>query len=262
MGETKHYAYECHCSLDDHFLATFTNELLAYLRDYFIWYALKHEVGENGKLHVHFACVKEMAKADSEEERCPGGITKWNLKQQMLTRCPQLAAYIAAMNTQKFWQVFAPLKSDVFIVSYMQKEGDLVYHRLPKDHLELVPYFSELQKKKKLNTDYETWVADYENDLRFPKPATFESVWNFFQQKFLDNEYKILADKKRLEERCDEVLRQLTGTFVPVPAKRRRTGASDKDSSIGDGCRFCPRCPEPGTPLAPREQFCQNCKRY
>ena len=55
MPEAPHYAYKYTLSTQDDVRGTWTEELLSYVEKNTLWYALKHEVGENYKLHIHLA---------------------------------------------------------------------------------------------------------------------------------------------------------------------------------------------------------------
>ena len=101
----------------------------------------------------------------------------------------------------------------------MQKEGQLQYCKLPKDIVELKPYFADLLSNKPKSSDYEKWYDMYHKDQCLT-PATFESMWQFFGEHMFNirkhNGYiKVVSDPKKLRERCEAMLHYVNGT---VPA--------------------------------------------
>ena len=156
MPEVPHHALELHISLRCDVTGTITDEVLKYLNNYTLWYAMKHELGENGKVHLHCGIVKEVATNVVNPKA--GAQTASNFKRALLRRCPMLQD---AANDANYGIVVAPMKSDVFIAEYMQKEGGLVYFKTPCDLAELTPYFADLQAKKPKNAEYTEWTKMY-----------------------------------------------------------------------------------------------------
>lgn len=133
-------------------------------------YALKHEVGENYKLHIHLAFIYEIQTSASQG----GAKVKSNVLRTIRNHCPPLRDYLET-NPSRYAVSCPALTSDEWIASYLQKEGDLVYSKLPKDLSELKPYFADLQKDKPKNPEFETWKKMYEEDGR-PNHPTFEDI--------------------------------------------------------------------------------------
>lgn len=242
MPEKKHHAHHLDFSFDHDWKATYTAEILRYCEKYPIWYAAKHELGQNGKLHFHLVVVDEILTklGDSEKD---GASTASNKKSHLLRRCPILNAMLA--NHGSRYSVCAhPCKSDLFI-EYMQKEGDLVYYKLPKDIVEMRPYFADLQANKPLSSDYEKWASMYAQDGR-QAPATFESVWQFFGEHMYDiakykGDIKVVADAKKLTERCDAMICYLNQSVPAMPRKRAEKPTTSKESCTS----VCTECETP-----------------
>ena len=142
-----------------------------------------------------------------------------------------------------------------------------MYHNLPKDLIELKPYFAELQIKPK-NPEFHHWAQMYDADQGVV-PSTFESVWTFFGHHMYsphieqDKQIKIVADPKKLTERCHALVCYINGSVPEMPKSQKRKAPDDRPS---EGVRFCPRCiaKDKDAPniLQPREQYCSGCKAY
>jgi hypothetical protein len=222
MPECRHHAHHLDFSFDHDWKATYTAEILAYCKRYPIWYAAKHEVGENGKLHFHLVLVDEILTKLSQNDK-DGASTASNKKAHLLRRCPRLKDMLANHGS-RYSVCSHPCKSDYFI-EYMQKEGELVYYKLPKDIAELRPYFADLLAKKPLSADFEKWVTMYRNDER-PVPATFKDVWQFFGEHMYLCQYngdiKVVTDTLKLTQRCDAMIHYVNGTVPEVPKSRQQ----------------------------------------
>lgn len=262
MPEVPHYCFKYTLSTNCDVRGSWTQELLSYATNNTLWYALKHETGEQYKLHIHFAFVYEIQDSQSNG----GAKTASNVKRTIMNACPTLKDYLMD-NPSRYAVTCPPLKSDEWIASYLQKEDELVYYNLPSDLAELKPYFSDLQKEKPKNPEFEAWLKMYEEEHR-PQPATFEDVWKFFgehmyQPQKSGYEIKIVADPKKLTERV-KALKCFINSEVPEMPKSM-LGKRDNESSFGDA-RFCPRCEENGRDapnlLEYRQQFCNLCKKY
>ena len=261
MPEVPHYAYKYTLSTQDDVRGTWTEELLSYVKANTLWYALKHEVGDNYKLHIHLAFVYEIQDAQSNG----GAKVKCNVLRTIRNHCPTLRDYLET-NPSRYAVSCPVLTSDEWIASYLQKEGDLLYYRLPKDLNELKPYFAELQKAKPKNPEYEQWLKMYEDDRR-PVPTTFEEMWKFFGEHMYvpqaqGKEIKIVADPKKLTERVKAMVCYTNGEVPSMPMSV--LGKQTREHFVPS--RYCPRCEEAGCDppnmLEPREQFCWNCKNY
>lgn len=262
MPEVPHYSFKYTLSTECEVRGSWTQEIVNYLDKHTLWYALVAELGENLKTHLHFACVFEIQ--DNNVSASKGAKTISNFKRQILGMCPNLALYLSD-HPSKYAVSVQTLKSDEWIASYLQKEEELKYFRLPKDLAELQPYFADLQKTKPKNPEYDNWRDMYESEGR-PSPATFESVWIFFNEHmYLPGltPLKIMTDNKKLKERTNGLLHYLNGTIPQLIGNKR--SSSDAGSSVFDS-RVCPRCIEADYDvpnlLGPREQYCIRCKKY
>lgn len=256
MPETPHYAFKYTLSTKDDVRGSWTEELLSYVRRNTLWYSLKHEVGENYKLHIHLAFVYEKQDALSNG----GAKVKSNVMRTIRNHCPTLSEYLADNPSQ--YAVSCPaLTSDEWIASYSQKEGELKYFKLPEDLAELKPYFADLQKDKPKNPEYEAYAKMYEEENR-EMPCTFQSAWQFFGEHMYHvqpagKEMKIVSDKKKLSEKA-ESLKCYINCEVPDMPKSTLKRVADLEPH-----RFCPRCPEDSACiLEARQQFCPAHKKY
>ena len=142
----------------------------------------------------------------------------------------------------------------------------MIYSKLPSDLAELKPYFADLQKDKPKNPEYDTWKKMYEDDSR-PYPTTFEDMWMFFGEHMYvpqpeGKEIKIVADPKKLTERVKAMVCYMNSEVPEMP----KSISGQKRSSCGDAVRYCPRCEDSDTDvpniLEPRQQYCNQCKKY
>ena len=262
MPEVPHYAYKYTLSTQDDVRGTWTEELLSYVKNNTLWYALKHELGENYKLHIHLAFVYEIQTNASQG----GAKVKSNVLRTIRNHCPTLRDYLET-NPSRYAVSCPALTSDEWIASYLQKEGDLIYSKLPKDLAELKPYFSDLQKDKPKNPEFESWKKMYEDDRR-PIPTTFEHMWTFFGEHMYvpqqeGKEIKIVADPKKLTERVKAMVCYVN---CEVPEMPKSMLGKRGSSSCGDTVRYCPRCEasDRDVPniLEFRQQFCNQCRNY
>lgn len=259
MPETPHYAFKYTLSPDTEIRATWTQELIGWAKHNCVWYALKHETGDNGKLHLHFAFVIEIQTSSNHA----GAKTGSNVKRTIMNACPNLKEYLMD-NPSRYAVSCPPLHSDEWITTYMQKEGSLMYHQLPSDHLELRPYFSDLQANKVNNPQYEKWYKMYEKDRR-PTPATLESIWTFFgdymYKRDASESIKIVEDPRILMNRVRAFKSYMNMEVPEMPSSI--TGVKPIKY---EAARFCPRCMERDRDapniLGYREQFCPACKNY
>lgn len=274
MPETPHHSFQLHFSLNTDILGTWTNELHNWSKRNCIWYAIKHELGENGKVHIHMVVIYEIQTSTNTG----GAKVISRVKSQMRCMCPQLRAYMEE-NPSQYALVVQSLKSDELIVNYMQKEERLKYFDLPQDLAQLKPYFADMQTVKPKNPEYELWERMYKADNR-TIPSDLESVWNFFGHHMYaecDTPIKILSDPKRLKERVMSTMLFINKSapdFASIfgGAKRLKVNHSRPNSPRfeireKDRPRFCPRCPinrpdKDHQMLTDRKQFCDICVEY
>ena len=239
MPEKRHHAHHLDFSFESPFLGTYTDEILAYCKHFPLWYAFKHELGENGKLHLHLVMVFEEIRRDNDPKK-NGSMTASNCKAHVIRNCPTMQAYLAEHGSRHAICAH-PCYSDRFI-EYMQKEGELKYTKLPADICELQPYFADLLKNKPLSSDFEKWKAMYVKDLRL-RPATFDSCWTFFGEHMYAAPYdiKVLSDKVKLDQRADAMVHYLNGTIPSMLAKRKREAIAPPDDypeCANKACRY------------------------
>lgn len=267
MPEKCHHAFEYTLSTPDEIRGTWTRELVNFCKNHLLWYKMKHELGENEKLHLHIACVLEIASVHKNG----GAQTASNFKRFLLKRCPILSEYLANYGSIHS-VVCAPMRSSVFIAEYLNKESlwyfedaPADYQCLPGDLNELRPYFADMQREKQQNPEYDKWEKMYIHEDNII-PATPATVWDFMQYHFHDrNDIKIVADNKKLKERCVALSAHINKEIPDNPfhsAKKQKTYGSE--SSGFD--RICPRCVAKDVD-APnfcgyRQQFCDGCKKY
>lgn len=258
MPEKPHHSFEFHLSTPDDIRATWTKELHTCCIKYSLWYAIKHEIGESGKLHLHMAFIREIG----EKTYAPnaGAMTASNFRRFVLHKCNTLKQYMLD-NPSRHALVVTPMKSDFFIAEYLQKEGELQYFYTPRDLLEIRPYFADLLKAKIQNPEYDRWELGYKTD-NLQLPATNDSVFAYFHyHMFIANDIKIVSDPKKLKERCIALRHKINKEVPESPfATKPKNTSSDYEF------RVCPRCEEKDVDapnlLRPREQFCDGCKNY
>lgn len=272
MPETPHHSFQLHISLAVDILGTWTNELHRWASRNCLWYAIKHELGENDKVHIHMVVIYEIQTSTNSG----GAKVISRVKSQMFSNCPELRDWMT-VNPSRFALVVQSLKSDELIAEYMQKETILKYHDLPQDLAQLKPYFADMQTNKPKNPEYEVWAAMYKSDNQI-MPATLESVWNFFGHHMYAESttpIKILSDPKRLKERVMSTMLFINKTapdFASIFGGTKRLKLTDPNQegyvvSARDELRFCPRCPvnrpdRDPQHLTHRQQFCENCVGY
>ena len=254
MPETPHHAFQIHISLESDFLGSMTEELISYFKTNTLWYALKHETGESGKLHCHSVCIFEIQTAASTG----GAKTIGNLKRSIRTACPKLRQFLED-HPSRYAVVVQSLKSDELICEYLQKESELKYYKLPSDMCELKPYFADMQKEKPLNPEFDKWEKMYMEEKR-EIPCTFDSSWDFFSDHMdVKNDMKKVCDPRKFNERVNVFVCHINKERRQKPLKRPNSGPVE-------GLRICPRCTEKDVThpqiLEPREQYCRNCKLY
>lgn len=265
MPGSVYHAWEIHLSFAVDITGSWTKELLHWCTRNALWYAIKHELGENGKVHIHMVIIYEIQTALGTKSA--GAKTKDRVLSQMTFWCPQIKQYLIQYPSPHNI-VMAPLKSDELIATYMQKESELAYKDLPLDLCELKPYFADLQTVKPKNPEYDHWAKLYKDDNCI-MPATLESVWNFFGHHMYaecDHPIKILSDPKRLKERVMSTMlyiNKVAPDFEMIfGGKRQKLMTHDPKERP----RFCPRCQDKDRDapniLEPREQFCAMCKNY
>jgi len=254
MPGALHHSFFFTLSVDRDVLATWTNEINNFCISNTIWYAIKHELGDTEKLHLHGVMIFEIQTSISNG----GAKTKSNLTRQLLNHCPHLRDYMIE-HPSKHALVMSPLASDELIVGYMQKESSLKYFVLPQDTFELRPYFADLQAVKPSNPQYDKWEKMYTDDSRV-LPATLESVHYFFGEHQLTDMKKVV-DPRLFNFQCKALFHHINKTVAPFEPPR----ASKAGSSYGE-TRFCKRCIDEDVDapniLEPREQFCALHKKY
>ena len=243
MPEASHHAFEMTISTKDHTTGSMTKELTVYLENHTLWYALKHETGENGKVHIHIAIVYEIG--DRSDNPRAGARTASSAKRTIIRYCPALLAGVSASGGHAV--LVTPMRSDRFI-EYLQKEGDLVIFDLPVDLTEIRPYFADLLGKKQENADYTKWGSMYEQ-AKYPIPVTAKHAWDFFQDKFASNDIRIVADKKKLMDRCVAFTAHMNRERAPNPFEEKPQKRPLE--------RICPQCKI--EPLQYRKQLCGGC---
>ncbi len=272
MSPIPHHALQFNFSVDIDWLGTWTQELEAWCKKYTLWYAIKHEKGENGKVHLHAGIVFE--KVTNENVALPyvGPRRIDNLKRSLVgdrPQLPQLASYIIGMTTQKYAIVISAMMSSIWICEYLQKEGELEYHRMPKDIIELGPYFSDLLgKKKDLSPELIKWCDLYAKYER-PEPATLESCLSMQYEHMtmvpfcVNDPIKAVYDHNKILARAKLMVCSINQTIdmdLFSGLKRKR---NDHPS---EQFRVCPRCIEKDRDspnlLEKREQYCSACKAY
>jgi len=235
MPETPHHALELHLSLNVDVVATWFNEIKAFCMRQCVWYAIKHELGENGKVHIHVAMIFEIVHNNTLSG---GAKTIYNLKVSVKKHCPCLNRYLSD-NPSAYALVVCSMKSDEFIAEYLQKEGSLKYFNLPSDLIELRPYFADLKAKKIRNPEYEGWAALYKDENR-KLPATHETSWEFFSEHmYIESDMKIVSDPKRIKERVIAFTSFVNGSIPEMPKALRGDDWMPPHRQLPSKCHNC-----------------------
>lgn len=233
--------------------AEWTQEILAHVKTpEYAWYALKHELGKNGKLHLHLIAIREICDSNKNG----GAMRPDNYPGYLLRRCPKLNAWCQD-NGSKFTHHCCKLTSTACL-EYMQKEGDLAYYNLPRDTVEMQPYFADLLANRAHNPDFDKWQGMY-MDQHLPMPANPSLVWDFLMREMhLKSSMRIVSDTRKLKERSVALSHYINGqagddtTLESNPFEKKRKLDTKP-------VRVCPRCPFL-TPLEPRKQMCDKCR--
>lgn len=274
MGGTPIYAHCLTMSTNIDFLGSWTEEVHKWMKKHTMWYAIKVEEGDGEahqkKLHLHAGFVFEIATNVNGDLPYVGAKRCDNLKASFYkTHFPLFTEYVTSQPAgTKYALEVHPMSSDHWLSTYMRKEGEMVYHRLPADYQELMPYFADLQsKKKQYNPQYDVWMNMYHADGR-EEPATIESLMKFFLEHMhivpycIDNPIMAVTDNRKLMERCKNLKVHINqeidfDDFMPKTKRAR---------NVIEDLRQCPRCIEKDKDvpniLGPREQFCFACKKY
>lgn len=234
MGGANAFAFAMTISGRDHVTGTMTQEVVAFLKSFCLWYGLKHETRTDGTVHIHAALVFE--KSDKHSSRTMGAQRPDNLKRRIKEALPTVKELVAE-NGPHALQVIT-MTSDVFVVSYMQKEKEMDYLNLPKDTTELIPYFAELHKKKNVNSNYTKWKTLYAEQKR-EMPATFDSTVVALQQWMNNDDTKAIANHRDLAFAASRLMHSLNGTVAEIkdPEETRKRKLEEKKD------RLCPYCP-------------------
>lgn len=273
------YAFQTTIRLNCDFKGTWTQEILEFAKQTNLWYAIKHEMApdsDNPGLHLHYASVNEILTSTQGM----GGKIPSNYNEQIKTHCPSLRAYLSKHGVPQSMKTTA-MRSDWWITEYMRKEGDLVYHKLPLDLLELQPYFSDLVKARDPNPEFSKYKLMYLADKR-PLPATPHECYLFFiYHSQIANDLKSRNDVV-LRDICPKLAIRINGEipdtspFLKAPKiKMLKTDSSHPalhapswaSTDSGSTLRVCPRCYEPGNDpsnhlLKKGHMYCSDCVKH
>ncbi len=264
MPETPHHSFEFHLSTTDDIRGSWTHEIHQFCDTHLLWFAFKHEKGENGKLHLHLAAVREICDSTTNG----GAMTASNFKRFLISKCPTLKSYLAEKGSPHSI-VCPPMKSDQFIAEYMQKEGSLKYFKIPRDLFELQPYFADMQAKKAVNPEYDHWEKSYLKEKR-PMPVTYDSSFHFmYDHMYLERDMKIVLEPRKLKYRVQHFVQYVNRDAYVAPKLTAPSQGIELDRTNPNSeyhFRTCPRCiaKDVDAPnlLMPKEQFCSGCKKY
>jgi hypothetical protein len=252
--DTNYYAHEITLSVNVDFRGTWTQEILAYLDNNFMWYAIKHEQdsAENKKLHLHIGAVKEIGYRQQHPWR--GAVACGNLKKMIKNNCKEFGKYIDDHNQHRAI-VVSKMDSDRWFTIYMQKEADCVYHRMPKDLTELGPYFADLEVEKSKNPEF-TRIAKLYNEEDQELPATAASVWEFLTRHMLIESDMKEWTQKALSEKPPRIAIFINKDIPDNCNPHLKKPKIDRYEEV----RYCQFCPEGVShTLEPRKQKCYAC---
>lgn len=262
--------------------ATWTAELLAYLKKYHVWYALKHETGERpgcpGKLHIHWVQVSEIIDSNTTPQKGFGPLSCDNRANSMLRSCPEIQKY---KNTKGCAATFKchKLESTEFINEYMQKEGDCKYAHLPQDQMELIPYFADKKKVEVASKDFELWKNQFfssysQYDINNPSNVLYEDVETFLHESmYIHKSMRVVTKVLTYNERHNSLYKYITGNRE-IPTKKRKlqhvhllpggavnpfVSPSESSGSTYKPPRKCKTC---DNAVYKNNLYCDHCKNY
>lgn len=183
------------------------DELLKMFKEPWVqWYCLKHEIGENGKLHIHFVVIIKILGTRTPAfsgAKCVG-----NFVTMFKTRCEVLKGAVGEFR-KPAW-LMTPMPDTKWLHEYLWKEGDIVYTNMPGDLAELQPYLANVGvfcKAADPTMDrYKTLMIQ----AGLTKDATFQEVCIWLKEaQFKNDKIKCCLDESKelaMAKKCHQYL--------------------------------------------------------
>lgn len=204
---------------------SWTKEILAYAKKYCLWYAIKHETDLQGVVHIHFAGVVEHVDANTPKIKGMGPQNAGNRKDHIIRHCHAVRDYLIRYPSKH--AAHCCDLTDSRFLEYMNKQNSLVYHDLPLDIVEIIPYFAPQQVKSKPSNDLEAWKNDFHK--RHPNLAKADVTWDHvkdysFNAQYVWNTMRVYPPEKEFSK-VKALIQYITGVpyTAPIqpPAKKR-----------------------------------------
>lgn len=166
------------------------------------YYAVSTEFDPNGRLHAHAGVLYMMARTAQNVER--GTFLKGSKMKDFVIGQP-FAIKIKIM------------KSQDWMVNYMQKDGKFHVSTMPENFEEVRPYFKDAMVIKEADNKYERWSRMYKAN-NYIMPATRSSVESFFRrQMYKEHTLKVQANCLRFREMVDNLTLYVNEDFSMKP---------------------------------------------
>ena len=89
-------------------------------------------------------------------------------------------------------------------------------------------------------------------------PATFDSVWEFLGfHMYVANDMKIVADKKKVNDRTDALVAFINAEAPPAPSNKRKASEEPVPRACPRGMPWCMM--ECNYPLGKYRKICDGC---
>lgn len=190
----KHSAFFLTLSLEKNVDQRLYDELKAYLKAYGIYYGIKTEQGDSGKLHIHAIHIGLPAQKDTADDprvqfrRCGADHINY-----ILRRCPIITKAIALHGSKHSFQSL-PLTSTRWI-TYLNKESPMHVNNFPDDMTLLTQYLSEVKGPRVADPQLDADSKDYERFAKENKKPNPPTHWIYCKGYYLDCYFKSKTKK-------------------------------------------------------------------
>ena len=182
-----HNAFFLTLSLSVNCVQRYYDELLHYIRTKGVYYGIKVEKGESGKIHLHAIHITDWKRADNPDD--PKADSRRCGKEHITyicNRCPAIKSAIVTFGCSKSFQSI-PLTSSQWII-YLNKEGDMNVNNFPDEIDLLTQYFSEHNGPKKadpgLDLDSRLYEEFAEKTNKPNPPTHWKNCVSFYHYSY------------------------------------------------------------------------------
>lgn len=205
------------------------------------------ELDESGRRHGHWGVIMHPNRA------CTPG----NFKHGTLLEARGIRDMLADLQTDSYAIKVKWCYSDGWIAHYMDKGGqEYIYSDMPHNMEEIAYAFTDIVVKKAANPIMEKYERMYTDDNR-PMPADLVSCEAFFRYHWYAKKDLKIAEERKRHQLYEDLMRSVNcDDSLPEMNKNGKRVRLEPH-------RYCPRCPEDREMiLEPRQQYCDNCKKY